>query len=135
MAGENNNKPKTKSGTAAGTGASSGGIDLAALVQAAQAAGLGGDVASKGPTYTKQDAEAAVQSVYQQLLGRNAVGAEKSKAINVFLNQGADTGATGRQQAIVDMVQADREFTVRQENKYMDAIYNRIAQDVREAQG
>jgi hypothetical protein len=33
------------------------------------------------------------------------------------------------------MVQGDREFTVRQENKYMVAIYNRIAQDVREAQG
>jgi hypothetical protein len=33
------------------------------------------------------------------------------------------------------MVQGDREFTVRQENKYMDAIYNRIAEDVRKAQG
>ena len=53
----------------------------------------------------------------------------------MFLGQGADTGATGRQQAIVDMVQGDREFIVRQENKYMDAIYNRVAQDVREAQG
>lgn len=128
------NKPGTKSGTPAGTGTPSGNIDLAALVQAAQAAGLGGDVSS-GPTYTKQDADAAVQSVYQQLLGRNAVGAERSKAISIFLNQGADTGATGRQQAIVDLVQNDREFTVRQENNYMDAIYNRIAQDVREAQG
>lgn len=127
-------KPNTKSGTAAGTGTPSSGVDLAALVKAAQAAGLGGDVAS-GPTYTKQDAEAVVQSVYQQLLGRNAVGAEKSKAISMFLGQSQDTGASGRQQAIVDMVQADREFTVRQENKYMDAIYNRIAQDVREAQG
>ncbi len=134
MAGENNNKPGTKSGTAAGTGSSSGGIDLAALVKAAQAAGLGGDVAAKGPTYTKQDAEAVVQSVYQQLLGRNAVGAEKSKAISMFFSQGSETGVSGRQQAIVDMVQDDREFTVRQENKYMDAIYNRIAEDVREAQ-
>jgi hypothetical protein len=128
-------KPDTKSGTPAGTGSQAGGIDLAALVKAAQAAGLGGDVAAKGPTYTKQDAEAVVQSVYQQLLGRNAVGAEKSKAISMFLGQGADTGASGRQQAIVDMVQGDREFIVRQENKYMDAIYNRIAEDVREAQG
>lgn len=133
--GKENNKPGTKSGTAAGTGAQSTNIDLAALVKAAQAAGLGGDVAAKGPVYTKQDAESAVQSVYQQLLGRNAVGAERSKAISVFLNQGPDTGASGRQQAIVDMVQGGREFTVRQENNYMDAIYNRIAQDVREAQG
>jgi hypothetical protein len=135
MAETDKNKPKTQSGTPAGTGSKSGNIDLAALVQAAQAAGLGGDVSSKGPTYTKQDAEAAVQSVYQQLLGRNAVGAEKSKAISMFLGQGADTGASGRQQAIVDMVQNDREFLVRQENRYMDAIYNRIEQDVREAQG
>lgn len=132
--GKEDNKPGTKSGTPAGTGAPSSGIDLAALVKAAQAAGLGGDVAASGPTYTKQDAEATVQSIYQQLLGRNAVGAEKSKAINMFFSQGADTGVSGRQQAIIDMVQNDREFTVRQENKYMDAIYNRIAQDVREAQ-
>ena len=132
--GKEDNKPGTKSGTPAGTGAPSSGINLAELIEKAQAAGLGGDVSS-GPTYTKQDAEAVVQSVYQQLLGRNAVGAERSKAISVFLGQGSDTGASGRQQAIVDMVQNDREFTVRQENKYMDAIYNRIAQDVREAQG
>lgn len=128
------NKPNTKSGTPAGTGQQTSGVDLAALVKAAQAAGLGGDVAS-GPTYTKQDAEAVVQSVYQQLLGRNAVGAEKAKAISMFFSQGAETGTTGRQQAIVDMVQNDREFIVRQENDYMDAIYKRIAEDVREAQG
>jgi hypothetical protein len=128
-------KPNTKSGTPAGTGTPPSGINLVDLVNKAQAMGLGGDVASKGPVYTKQDAEAAVQSIYQQLLGRNAVGAERSKAISVFLGQGADTGASGRQQAIINMVQNDREFIVRQENKYMDAIYNRIAQDVREAQG
>lgn len=128
-------KPNTKSGTPAGTGSKSSGIDLAALVAAAQAAGLGGDVSSKGPTYTRQDAEAVVQSVYQQLLGRNAVGAEKSKAISMFFSQGADTGVSGRQEAIVDLVQGSREFTVRQENDYMDAIYKRIAEDVREAQG
>jgi hypothetical protein len=32
------------------------------------------------------------------------------------------------------MVEGSREFTVRQENKYMDAIYNSIAEDVRKAQ-
>ena len=133
MAVTDKNKPKTESGTAAGTGASSGGVDLAALVAAAQAAGLGGDVAS-GPKYTTQDAAAYVQSVYQQLLGRNAVGAEKSKAVNVFLSQAADTSASARQQAIVDLVQGGEEFTIREENKYMDAIYNRIAEDVRKAQ-
>lgn len=133
--GKETDKPGTKSGTAAGTGNQGTNLNLVEWVQKAQAMGLGGDVAAKGPTYTKQDAEAVVQSVYQQLLGRNAVGAEKSKAISMFFNQGAETGTTGRQQAIVDMVEGGREFTVRQENKYMDAIYNRIAQDVREAQG
>lgn len=126
-------KPDTKSGTAAGTGTKAGGIDLAALVSAAQAAGLGGDVAS-GPKFTTQDAATYVQGVYQQLLGRNAMGAEKSKAINVFLSQSADTDASARQQAIVDLVQGTEEFTISQENKYMDAIYNRIAEDVRKAQ-
>lgn len=126
-------KPGTKSGTAAGTGANTGGIDLAALVAAARSQGLGGDVAS-GPKYTTQDAASYVQAVYQQLLGRNAMGAEKSKAINVFLNQSADTDASARQQAIVDLVQGGEEFTISQENKYMDAIYNRVAEDVRKAQ-
>lgn len=125
-------KPDTKSGTAAGTGAKTGGIDLAALVAAAQSQGLGGDVS--GPKFTTQDAATYVQSVYQQLLGRNAVGAEKSKAINLFLSQSADTDASGRQQAIVDLVQGSDEFVISQENKYMDAIYNRIAEDVRKAQ-
>ncbi len=127
-----NNKPKTKSGTAAGTGASSNKIDLTEYVKLAQAAGLGGDVS--GPKFTTQDAATYVQSVYQQLLGRNAVGAEKSKAINLFLSQAADTDASARQQAIVDLVQGGEEFTIREENKYMDAIYNRIAEDVRKAQ-
>lgn len=126
-------KPDTKSGTAAGTGSNPSNIDLAALVKAAQSQGLGGDTAS-GPKFTTQDAATYVQSVYQQLLGRNAVGAEKSKAINVFLGQAADTDASARQQAIVDLVQAGDEFTIREENKYMDAIYNRIAEDVRKAQ-
>jgi stalled ribosome rescue protein Dom34 len=123
-------KPDTKSGTAAGTGAKTGGIDLAALIAAAGT--QTGD--ATGPKFTTQDAATYVQSVYQQLLGRNAVGAEKSKAINLFLSQSADTDASARQQAIVDLVEGTEEFTISKENKYMDAIYNRIAEDVRKAQ-
>jgi hypothetical protein len=129
--GEKDNKPGTKSGTAAGTGATTGGINLADLIAASGS--QGGDVAS-GPKFTTQDAATYVQGVYQQLLGRNAMGAEKSKAINVFLSQSADTDASARQQAIVDLVQGGEEFTISQENKYMDAIYNRVAEDVRKAQ-
>lgn len=125
-------KPKTESGKPAGTGTSKGGIDLAALMK--QYAGMSGSVA-KGPVYTRQDADAYVQSVYQQLLGRNAVGAERTKGVSIFLNQSKDTDVTGRQAAIVSAVQASPEYRKRRENVYLDAIYNAVAEDVRKAQG
>jgi hypothetical protein len=127
--------PGTASGTAAGTGSNTGGVDLAALVAAAQAAGLGGDATSKGPVFTQQEAAAYVQSVYQQLLGRNAVGAEYTKGINIFLNQSKDTSVTGRQAALVQAVEGTSEFRKREENKYLDAIYSAVMEDVRKAQG
>jgi hypothetical protein len=125
-------KPKTASGKPAGTGTAKGGIDLAALMK--QYAGMGGNVA-KGPVYTRQDADAYVQSIYQQTLGRNAVGAERTKGISIFLNQSPDTDVSGRQAAILSAVQATPEFRKRQENRYLDAIYNAVAEDVRKAQG
>ena len=125
-------KPKTASGTPAGTGQTKGGIDLAKLME--QYASMGGNVA-KGPVFTTQDADAYVQNIYNQILGRNAVGAERTKAINVFLNQGKDTDVSGRQNAVVSMVQGTGEFRKRTENTYLDAIYNAIAEDVRKAQG
>ncbi len=124
-------KPKTESGTPAGTGATKGGIDLAALMQ--QAATMGGTV-PKGPQFTNQDAEAYVQSIYNQILGRNAAGAERTKAISMFLNQPAQTDAAGRQLAVTEMVQSTPEFRTQQENRYLDAIYNEVLQDVRRAQ-
>lgn len=125
-------KPKTESGTPAGTGGTKGNIDLAKLME--QYATMGG-TAQKGPVFTTQDADAAVQSIYQQILGRNAVGAERTKAINIFLNQGQDVGSSARQQAVISMVQNTPEFRKRQENSYLDAIYNAVAEDVRKAQG
>ncbi len=120
-------KPKTQSGTAAGTGKKKGEIDLAALVAAA--AGMGG-TNQEGPAFTTQDAAAYVQSIYQQILGRNAVGAERTKAINIFLNQGEKTDATARAAAVEAMVQETPEFIKRQENSYLDAIYNEVLKDV-----
>jgi hypothetical protein len=120
-------KPKTESGTPAGSGAKAGGVDLAALLD--KYASMGGNV-QKGPVFTNQDAEAYVQAIYQQILGRNAVGAERSKAINLFLNQSADTDVSGRQQAVMSMVQDTPEFVKRQENNYLDAIYNEVLKDV-----
>lgn len=135
MAGEKNKKPKTESGTPAGTGNKANTApDLTALVAAATAAGLGGATTPKGPVFTTQDANAYVQSVYQQLLGRNAVGAERSKGIKTFLNQSQETDATGRQEALVAMVQSTPEFRRRQENRYLDAIYSEVLNDVRRAQ-
>lgn len=125
-------KPKTQSGTPAGTGQTKGGVDLAALME--KYASMGGTVA-KGPVFTTQDADAYVQSIYQQILGRNAVGAERTKAINIFLNQSKDTDVTGRQAAVMSMVEGTGEFRKRTENRYLDAIYNAVAEDVRKAQG
>ena len=123
-------KPKTQSGTAAGTGQKSSGVDFNKLME--QYASMGGSVSS-GPKFTTQDAEAYVQSVYQQILGRNAVGAERTKAINIFLNQAADTDATARVAAIESAVQQTPEFIKRQENSYLDAIYNEVLKDVGKA--
>jgi hypothetical protein len=125
-------KPKTQSGTAAGTGKNKTGVDLAALVAAASS--IAGTKQAKGPAFTQQDAVAYAQSIYQQMLGRNAVGAERTKAIGAFLGQSAETGVDGRQAAIENLIKQTPEFRNRQENRYLDAIYNAIEQDVRRAQ-
>ena len=123
-----NDKPKTNSGNAAGTGTPKS-IDFNAVL--AGVAASGGAATSKGPVFTEQEASAYVQAVYQQLLGRNAVGVEYRKGVNAFLSQSQDTGVSGRQQAIESMVQSSPEFVKRTENTYLDAIYNEVAADVR----
>jgi len=123
-------KPKTESGTPAGTGKPAGGVNFAALLK--EYSTMSGNV-PKGPQFTNQDAEAYVQSIYNQILGRNAAGAERTKAISMFLNQPAQTDAAGRQLAVTEMVQNTPEFRTQQENRYLDAIYNEVLQDVRRA--
>lgn len=121
-------KPKTNSGTAAGTGApKSANFDQIL----ANLASSGGVNTSTGVVFTEQEAAAAVQSTYQRLLGRNAVGAEYRKGINAFLAQSQDTSVTGRGQAVESMIQNSPEFVKRTENTYLDAIYNEVAADVR----
>lgn len=122
-------KAKTASGTPAGTGTQKGGVDLEALMKAA--ASQTGNV-SQGPT--RQDATGYIQSIYTQMLGRSAAGAEFNKAFNMFMGQPAGTDATGRQQAVVEFIQSTPEYRKRQENKYLDAVYNAVAEDVRRAQ-
>ena len=127
MTKNKDNKPKTDSGKPAGTGTTTSGVNFEELLAAA--ASMTGNV-TQGPTFTNQDAEAYVQSIYNQILGRNAVGAERTKAINIFLNQNEDTSATARAAAVESMVQESPEFVKRQENSYLDAIYNEVLRDV-----
>jgi hypothetical protein len=127
MAGKDE-KPGTNSGTAAGTGGAKS-ADFDKIL--AQLAASGGAAQGGGTVFTEQEASAYVQAVYQQLLGRNAVGVEYRKGVNAFLGQSQDTGVSGRQQAIESMVQSSPEFVKRTENTYLDAIYNEVAADVR----
>jgi hypothetical protein len=87
---------------------------------------------SGGVTYTSQDAKALVQSTYQSLLGRDATGAEYEKAFQKAMTQSSSTGAGGRQQAVVDFIKSSDEYDARQENKYLDAIFNELAGEMRE---
>jgi len=125
---EEKDKPKTNSGNAAGTGTPKSANFDAILAQLASSGGVN---TSTGTVFTEQEAASAVQSTYQRLLGRNAVGAEYRKGINAFLAQSQDTSATGRAQAVESMIQSSPEFVKRTENTYLDAIYNAVAADVR----
>jgi hypothetical protein len=88
---------------------------------------------AKGPVVTRQDAEADVQSLFTQMFGRSGVGVDYKKALNIYLSQSQDTGAAGRQQAVMSFLQSTPEFESRQENRYLDAIYNAIQADVQKA--
>jgi hypothetical protein len=104
---------------------------LADAIKTAQA-NNSGNVAT-GPVVTRQDAEADVQALFAQIFGRSGVGVDYKKALNIYLSQSQDTGAPGRQQAVVDYLQTTPEFEARQENRYLDAIYNAIQADVQKA--
>jgi hypothetical protein len=104
---------------------------LANAIKIAQANNSGN--AATGAVVTQQDAEADVQALFGQLFGRSGVGVDYKKALNIYLSQSQDTGAPGRQQAVVDYLQTTPEFEARQENRYLDAIYNAIQADVQKA--
>jgi hypothetical protein len=107
-------------------------VDLKGLLAAAQAAGLGQK--SVVNTYTAQDADATIQDMYQQLLGRNAMGNEYSRALAVYNSQDPYTGYQGRQQAIENIIQNTPEYEARQQNTYHDAIYQDLSRKIQEAQ-
>jgi hypothetical protein len=112
--------------------ATSSKVDLAALFAAVKA--QGGGVATGGAVYTKQEADAEAQAVYQQMLGRNATGNDYSKAISLLMSQSSDTSAAGRQQALSSAIMNSPEYKIKQDNKYLEAIYQSVANSVRNAQ-
>jgi len=89
---------------------------------------------SGAAAYTAQDAKALIESTYQQMLGRDASGEEYSKAYAKVMGVGNQTGAAGRQQALLDYIQSSDEYNMMQENRYLDAMYKAIAGEVREVQ-
>jgi hypothetical protein len=103
-----------------------------AAVKANMANGSGN--ADKGAVYTVQDADAAVQNIWQQLYGKNAMGADYAKAVSLYINQSQDTGEPGRNQAVIEFAQSTPEFQGMQEDKYLDAIYATVQANVRKAQ-
>lgn len=109
------------------------GFDIVAAFKKVQASG-GGASTGGGAVFTKQEADYAVQTIYQQMLGRNATGNDYSKAINLVMNQSQDTSTYGRQQALTNAIMASPEYKIKQENKYLDGIYQAVAADVRNAQ-
>ena len=121
-------KASTTTNKASAAPASSG-FNMAEWIAKAQASNTGNAV--KGPVYTQQEADAAVQSIAQQLLGRNVTGIDYTKAVKAYLNQSQDTSIQGRQGAVINYLTGTQEYKAREENKYLDAIYNAVAADVR----
>ena len=91
--------------------------------------------ASAGPAFTNQDAYALAQGAFQQLLNRPmSSGDETNSAINLVLNQDNSTGATGRQQAVVDFIKNSNEYKTKTENSYLDFFYQSALQETKAAQ-
>jgi hypothetical protein len=101
-----------------------------ALLKVSQANSTGN---STGAVYTQQEADAGVQATYQQLLGRNALGADYKKALSIYLNQSQDTSSTGRAQAVADFITQTPEYRARQENNLLDGLYTMMSKDVQRA--
>lgn len=106
--------------------------DIGAILSAIQKSG--GSANGTKAVYTHADADADVQAVYQQVLGRNAAGNDYAKAVAIAMGIGPDSGAAARQQAIMNFVQNTPEYAARQDNQYLDAIYKEIAADVSRTQ-
>jgi len=103
-------------------------IDIKAMMDAIAKQGAG-KISGTGTVnpYTAQDADATIQDMYQQLLGRNAMGAEYQRALQVYNAQSAQTGYQGRGQAIENIIQSTPEYQARSQNQWLETIYNDLA--------
>ena len=117
----------TQSGAPQGTGGGGSVSFDNILAQLAKSGGVGN--AQEGPT--RADANAVVQDIYQQLLGRSAVGTELNQAIGMYMNNQGGTGGSGN---VKQFVMSTNEFQAKSENRYLDAIYNKLSQNARGAQ-
>jgi len=130
-----NTKPKVKNPTTAVSTADVNPNLQAAFIAAVKASSANSNGnASTGAVYTAQDADAAVQGIWQQLFGKNAMGADYAKAVSLYTNQSQDTGEAGRVQAVQNYAQSTQEYQGLQEDRYLDAIYATIQANVRKAQ-
>jgi hypothetical protein len=95
----------------------------------------GGSGSTGGAIFTPAEADYVVQTVYQQLLGRNATGNDYAKAYSIAMAQSSDSSIYARQQAVQNALMATPEYAAREDNKYLDAIYNEVAADARKVRG
>jgi hypothetical protein len=50
------------------------------------------------------------------------------------MNQNQDTSTAARQQALTNSLMNSPEYRIKQDNKYLDVIYQAVSSDVRNAQ-
>jgi hypothetical protein len=91
----------------------------------------GGSGGTGGAIFTPAEGNYVVQTVFQQLLGKNATGNDYAKAYSIAMAQSSDSSIYARQQAVTNAVMQSPEYAAREDNKYLDAIYNEVAADVR----
>jgi hypothetical protein len=101
--------------------------DVKTLLDQVAKMGVGKTSTGTVNPYTPQDADATIQDMYQQLLGRNAMGAEYQRALQVYNSQSAQTGYQGRGQAIENIIQSTPEYQARSQNQWLETIYNDLA--------
>jgi len=128
MAGKADNKNQTKPVVQSSTGvgaAKKPSFNLNELVAVAKAAGLGQSSGSTLPyRFTQQEGSATVTDTYQQLLGRDATPAEYNQGLKIVMAQDPYTSGAARAQLIESAIQASPEYQARSQNKWLNAIYS-----------